>query len=163
MTRGEGRSFMTVQVSWRERASCLGQDLNVFFSENIVDQSYAITFCNRCPVKIQCFNSSDAEDFKYSVRAGYFIDTYKGGPKRPPSYYKPSLFLTSEQLAQRKENRRAQRSAKSERERSKDWSHKLGTECKNGHIFTEETIDAYGRCRTCCSDRVRSRRGKLCR
>lgn len=153
---------MAVQVTWRDQAACSGADLNLFFSENLVDQEYAVTrFCNGCPVKVQCFNSADSEDFKYSVRAGYLIGKYKGGPKRPPAVYNPKLFLTSEQLEQRREKERAKRSRKSEAERSRDWSHKLGTECKLGHTFTVDTMDAYGRCKPCYSKKNRERRARL--
>jgi hypothetical protein len=152
---------MAVQVAWRDQAACKGENLDIFFSENLVDQRHAITrFCQSCPVRQDCFNSADREDFRYSVRAGYLINEYKGGPRRPTAVYK-KMLKASTQLDREAERRREVRSLKSKRMRSKDWSHKLGAECSGGHIFTSETMDEYGRCKPCKNRQDRERRARL--
>src|SRR5579859_397962 len=79
---------MAVSLTWRDRASCKDLGIDLFFSDNRVDQTYAVGVCQSCPVRQDCFDNADADDFKYSVRAGYYVGEYKGGPKRPPLYSK---------------------------------------------------------------------------
>tara|TARA_R110000803_G_scaffold208395_1_gene277025 strand:- start:339 stop:623 length:285 start_codon:yes stop_codon:yes gene_type:complete len=43
---------------WREKAKCLGMDVNIFFDKYEEDKSMANTidkFCRQCPVQRDCF------------------------------------------------------------------------------------------------------------
>lgn len=134
---------------WTERAACLGMEVNLFFSEDKVDQLYAQSFCQSCPVRQDCEDSGDANDFRDGVRAGHLPGTFKGAPRRvslfPNEINRQKVDpVTGEEIIR----------AASKAAREKDWSYKLGTVCSGGHVFEVETLDPYGRCKVC--NRIRN-------
>lgn len=142
---------MSVRTSWKDRARCAGYNLNIFFSENKVDQEFAVSLCKSCPVVKDCFDNADSEDFRHSVRAGFKPGEYKDGPRRPS-------FFQKEKKTEAPTEKSKTISAKSMMLKGKDWSHKLGKLCPSGHEYTEENMDAYGRCMAC--GRIKSARRK---
>jgi hypothetical protein len=126
------------------RASCLGYNVNLFFSDEKSDQLFAQSICHSCPVRQECESSGDAGDFKDGVRAGHLPGTFKGAPRRVNPFQ--VVIDTKSEDAMKKNGDILPSSMKL---RNKDWSFRLGTNCKAGHLFTTATLDGYGRCRTC--------------
>lgn len=57
---------------WRDRAACVGQDPELFFSDWVADQDKAIRICASCPVLAQCRADALATEpvIAHGIRAG---------------------------------------------------------------------------------------------
>ncbi len=124
-------------MDWTNRAVCIDWDVNLFFSDDKLDQLFAQSICKSCPVRQLCEDHGDAEDFKYGVRAGYLRGTFKGAPRRAPLNFvvKPNPIPV---LPGVRKNR-----AKD------DWSQKYGKKCPQGHTHSASNTDRYGQCKEC--------------
>lgn len=121
---------------WTEKAACIDWDVNLFFSNELPDQLFAQSICHSCPVRQECEDSGDAEDFKWAVRAGYLPGTFKGAPKRAPLI--PKILKSTEP------------SVNPLRSRARDdWSHKYGKLCPHGHEHSATNTDKFGDCIAC--------------
>lgn len=73
---------------WQTNAACLGMDVNLFFPDKGGSTAPAVEVCERCPVRVECFDWAIAEGFTMGVFGGV-------SPKRR----RPLLETTREQRA----------------------------------------------------------------
>lgn len=135
-------------MEWTNKAVCIDWDVNLFFSDSKSDQLFAQSICQSCPVRQDCQDSGDAEDFKWSVRAGHLPGTFKGAPKRAPFF----KIQPNPKIVEIKS---------SEHRKKDDWSYKYGKSCPQGHVFSAVNTDGYGMCKDCRKNRKRKSRGKI--
>lgn len=47
--------------NWRQYAVCASTDPDLFFSDDPAEKRLAITFCGRCPVRVECRQTDMAQ------------------------------------------------------------------------------------------------------
>lgn len=75
--RVDGRIPVWTDLSWQDRASCLGMDTEIFyFDPNLKGQSkrnkasVAKAICATCPVKLECLTDAVVRDDRHSIQGG---------------------------------------------------------------------------------------------
>lgn len=57
-------------VEWRERASCAGEDPDIFFPDTMAQRVRAQMICDGCPVQIECAVYAIENDAEFGIWGG---------------------------------------------------------------------------------------------
>lgn len=62
--------FTLTSQSWTEQAACVGEDPEIFFSEQGAPSHDAKRICDRCPVAAMCLQAALDQDEEFGIWGG---------------------------------------------------------------------------------------------